>query len=85
MLVGAVGMMLGPPLAGYFNEQVFPGPDGVRYSLLTLTCTFGLLGVLLLWFCRPFYARSLTQAEAEIEAETEAERLAEQAAQGSTA
>lgn len=66
MLVGAVGMMLGPPLAGYFNEQVFPGPEGVRYSLLTLTCIFGFLGVLLLWFCRPFYARSLTQAEAEI-------------------
>lgn len=66
MLVGAVGMMLGPPLAGYFNEQVFPGPDGVRYSLLTLTCIFGLLGVSLLWFCRPFYAHSLNQAEAEI-------------------
>lgn len=66
MLVGAVGMMLGPPLAGYFNEQVFPGPGGVRYSLLTLTCIFGFLGVGLLWFCRPYYARSLREAEAEI-------------------
>ncbi len=69
MLVGAVGMMLGPPLAGYFNEQVFPGPDGVRYSLLSLTCIFGFLGSLLLWFCRPFYARSLAQAEAQIAAD----------------
>lgn len=69
MLVGAVGMMLGPPLAGYFNEQVFPGPEGVRYSLMTLTSGFGLLGVLLLWFCRPFYARSLAQAEAELSQE----------------
>ena len=66
MLVGAVGMMLGPPLAGYFNEQIFPGADGVRYSLISLTTFFGLLGVAFLWFCRPHYARSLARAEAEL-------------------
>ena len=28
MLTGAIGMMFGPPLAGAFNEFIFPGADG---------------------------------------------------------
>ena len=63
MLVGAFGMMLGPPIAGAFNEYVFPGTDGVRYSLMTLTSVFGVIGVSLLWVCRKHYARSLEQAD----------------------
>jgi MFS family permease len=63
MLVVSVGMMLGPPLAGAFNEQIFPGPDGVRYSLISLTAIFGTLGVLLLWIARGFYARSMAEAD----------------------
>ncbi len=63
MLVVSVGMMLGPPLAGTFNEHIFPGPGGVRYSLISLTLIFGLLGVLLLWVGRSFYARSMAEAD----------------------
>jgi MFS family permease len=63
MLVGAFGMMLGPPIAGAFNEYLFPGTDGVRYSLITLTSVFGVIGVSLLWGCRGFYARSLEEAD----------------------
>lgn len=63
MLVGSVGMMLGPPLAGYFNEVLFPGEDGVRYSMVTLTCFFGVLGAILLNACRKHYARSLIEAD----------------------
>ena len=48
MLMGAVGMMFGPPLAGAFNEYIFPGVEGVRYSMITMTCFFGITGVVLL-------------------------------------
>ena len=34
MFAGAVGMMFGPPLAGAFNEYLFPGAEGVRYSMI---------------------------------------------------
>ena len=44
MLVGALGMVLGPPIAGVFIEQVFPGTEGVRYSIATLTLLFGSIG-----------------------------------------
>lgn len=62
MLVGALGMMLGPPLAGAFNEFVFPGAEGVRYSLITVTSTFGLIGFGCLWYCRRSYAVSMEVA-----------------------
>tara|TARA_A100001037_G_scaffold306511_1_gene352230 strand:- start:5660 stop:7003 length:1344 start_codon:yes stop_codon:yes gene_type:complete len=63
MLVGALGMMIGPPLAGAFNEYLFPGPEGVRYSLITLTCMFGSIAAACLWFCRRHYAVSMAQAD----------------------
>ncbi len=62
MLAGATGMMFGPPLAGAFNDYLFSGLDGVRYSMMTMTLLFGVLGVVLLWFARAPYARSLSQA-----------------------
>jgi MFS family permease len=58
MLVGSFGMMLGPPLAGYFNTSVFPGPEGVRYSIITLVLVFGALGSALLWAARRPYAEA---------------------------
>ncbi len=64
MLVGATGMMFGPPLAGAFNEHIFPGPEGVRYSMITMTIFFGIIGVFFLWLARKPYARSLEQADA---------------------
>ena len=63
LLVVSVGMMLGPPIAGLFNEVVFPEADGVRYSLAVLTVGFGFAGVLLLWLARAPYARALIEAE----------------------
>jgi len=65
MLTGSVGMLFGPPLAGFFNEHLFPEADGVRYSMVTLTTIFGVLGGILLQFARPHYAKSLELAEAE--------------------
>ncbi|MFM8353421.1 MAG: spinster family MFS transporter [Gammaproteobacteria bacterium] len=65
MLVGSFGMMLGPPLAGYFNTSVFPGPDGVRYSIITLVLFFGILGSILLAFARRPYAIAYRRALAE--------------------
>lgn len=64
MFVVSVGMMLGPPLAGLFNEHIFTGPGGVRYSLIALTIIFGGLGSLSLWLCRRHYARSMEEADA---------------------
>ena len=65
MLTGSIGMLLGPPLAGFFNEQLFPEADGVRYSMVTLTTIFGVMGGILLQLARPHYAKSLEKAEAE--------------------
>ena len=67
MLTGAFGMMFGPPLAGAFNEYIFPGPDGVRYSMITMTTFFGLVGVVFLGLGRRPYAESLKQADATSE------------------
>lgn len=64
MFVISLGMMLGPPLAGLVNEQVFPQADGVRYSLIALTLVFGACGSLCLWLCRRHYAASLAAADA---------------------
>ena len=65
MLTGSIGMLLGPPLAGFFNEHLFPEADGVRYSMVTLTTLFGVLGGILLQLARPHYAKSLEKAELE--------------------
>tara|TARA_B100001245_G_scaffold209592_2_gene173245 strand:+ start:354 stop:1556 length:1203 start_codon:yes stop_codon:yes gene_type:complete len=63
MLTGAIGMMLGPPLAGAFNEFIFPGYDGVRYSMITMTIFFGLIGVILLGLGRKHYALSIEKTD----------------------
>lgn len=63
MFVVSIGMLLGPPIAGLFNERIFPETDGVRYSLATVTLLFGGIGLALLWAGRSFYARSLKEAE----------------------
>ncbi len=65
MLVGALGMMLGPPLAGMFNQYIFPGPEGVRFSIITLTCVFGSIGTACLWFGRSHYGESMEYANSK--------------------
>ena len=64
MLTGAIGMMFGPPLAGAMSEHLFPGIEGVRYSMITMVSFFGVLGIVLLWFARKPYADSLDRADA---------------------
>ncbi len=70
MLTGALGMMFGPPLAGAFNEFIFPGADGVRYSMITMTCSFGIVGVIFLWLGRRYYSHSMDRADLWAEAST---------------
>jgi MFS family permease len=64
MFIVNLGMLLGPPIAGFFNERLFPQADGVRYSLSTLTVICGTCGLILLGFCRKHYALSLQAADA---------------------
>jgi MFS family permease len=68
MLVVNLGMLLGPPIAGVFNERVYPGSDGVRWSLLTLTPIFGITGLIVLGLCRRHYATTLDAADRLAEA-----------------
>ncbi len=63
MLVSSFGMFLGPPIAGAFNDVVFPGTDGVRWSLITVTAIFGFLGLVSLMFARRPYAEAAAAAE----------------------
>ncbi len=64
LLVTAFGMMLGPPIAGAFNEYLFTGQDGVRFSIIVLVTGFGSLGTFLAWKCRAHYRRSVSDSEA---------------------
>jgi MFS family permease len=64
MVVVNLGMLLGPPIAGVFNERIFPDKDGVRWSLLTVAPIFGITGLVLLALCRKHYAVSLAAADA---------------------
>ena len=64
MFVISLGMLLGPPVTGFFNERLFPEVDGIRYSLGSVTLLFGGIGLVLLNLCRKHYARSLAEADA---------------------
>lgn len=64
MFVVSLGMLLGPPLAGMFNEHIFPGDRGIRYSMMSLTLLCGGTGFVLLWQARKHYAKSLERATA---------------------
>jgi len=63
MFVVSLGMLLGPPIAGFFNERLFPQSDGVRYSLSALCLISGMCGLLLLGLGRKHYGRSLQAAD----------------------
>jgi MFS family permease len=64
MFVVNLGLLLGPPLAGFLNEVVFRGASGIRWSLLMLTLVCGGAGLALLSLARRPYARSLADADA---------------------
>ena len=63
LMSAILAMGLGPPVAGYLNDVVFTGPEGVRYSLMTMAVVCGVIGLTLLWFCRRYYAESLARAD----------------------
>ena len=63
LFVSALGMLLGPPITGAFNEWVFPEAEGVRYSLVTVSSVFGVIGLILLQLARKPYAASLAAAD----------------------
>jgi len=48
---------------GAFNEFIFLGADGVRYSMMTMNCFFGLIRSLFLHLGRKHYALSMKNAE----------------------
>ncbi len=56
LFVVSLGNLLGPPIAGFFNETVFPSDDGVRFSMISVTLIFGFLGGLFLQLARKPYA-----------------------------
>ena len=62
LFVVSMGMMIGPPITGVFNEFVFPEREGVRYSLVTVTGIFGAIAIVLLQLARRPYAASLQEA-----------------------
>jgi MFS family permease len=64
MLVLSGGMAFGPVIAGLFNDHLFPGDQGVRYSMMTLTAICGVVGITCLMACRKHYSRSLEEADA---------------------
>lgn len=64
LVVSLFGMGVGPPIAGAISDYVFPGTEGVRFSIMLMAGTFGPLGVGLLWWGRGHYAESLMRAEA---------------------
>ncbi|MEN3951997.1 MFS transporter [Iodidimonas sp. SYSU 1G8] len=63
MLVVSGGMAFGPVLAAMFNDHIFTGDDGVRWSLVTLSSLCGIIGVTCLALCRKHYARSMMEAD----------------------
>lgn len=63
MFMVSFGMMLGPPIAGTFNEQIFPSDQGVRYSIMSVTVIFGILGTIFLMLARKPYIRTAADAE----------------------
>ena len=62
-IVGATGNALGPPIAGFFNDVVFPEEGGVSSSLMSMCILFGVLGVGLISACREPFRKALAQAQ----------------------
>ncbi|NKB98514.1 MAG: MFS transporter [Pseudomonadales bacterium] len=63
LFVVSIGNLLGPPMAGFFNEVVFPDVGGVRYSIITVCAVFGIVGGVLLYLARKPYAEAWRLAD----------------------
>lgn len=62
MLVSSIGILIGPPIAGIFNESIFPRGEGIRYSIMSVSMLFGVLGSALLALSLSHYRRSMDAA-----------------------
>jgi MFS family permease len=62
-IMGACGNALGPPIAGFFNDVVFPEEGGISSSLMTMCIFFGAVGVILVWLSRKPFRASLARAQ----------------------
>jgi MFS family permease len=62
-IMGATGNALGPPIAGFFNDVVFPEEGGVSLSLMSMCVIFGALGVGLIWSARKPFRVALQRAQ----------------------
>jgi MFS family permease len=61
-VLNLLGLLIGPIAIGFLSDRVFPGPEGVRYSMAVLTAvTVPLMVLLMLAATRPF--RSLREEE----------------------
>ncbi len=69
VVVSVIGMGAGPVIAGLGSDTLFPGEQGLRYSVMLVAAVFGPLGIGLLWFARKPYARSLARADSWEQAE----------------
>jgi len=58
LMVGAIGNALGPPITGWISDTLFPGTDGLRWSLLSVTTIAGGIGVGFLAYGRRHYGVS---------------------------
>jgi MFS family permease len=67
LFVVSIGNLLGPPIAGFFNEVVFPEAQGVRYSIVTLTLVFGVIGMALLQMARKPYGKALVAMNEQLQ------------------
>ncbi len=63
-IMGACGNALGPPIAGFMNDVVFPEKEGVSSSLMTMCVFFGVVGVSIVWSSRKAFRVSLARAQA---------------------
>lgn len=54
-VLNLLGLLIGPITVGFLSDRIFPGPDGVRYSMAVLTAvTVPLMVVLMLAAIKPF-------------------------------
>jgi MFS family permease len=62
-----IGLGVGPVALGWMTDYVFTetewGPEGVRYSLLTVTAIAHVMATAVLWKCRSCYCKSLDRLE----------------------
>lgn len=64
LTINGFGLLIGPTAVGLLNDRVFPGPEGVRYSLTTVALVGALALTLYFATGRRAYAASVRELEA---------------------